>query len=58
MEQSSKQIKWGAVISYAALAINIAATLFYMPWMVSVIGKANYAMYTLANSFVNIFVMD
>nr|WP_302111370.1 hypothetical protein [uncultured Acetatifactor sp.] len=53
-----KQIRIGAVISYAALAVNIAATIIYMPWMVSVIGKANYAMYTLANSFVNIFVMD
>lgn len=58
MESSSKQIKIGALISYIALAINIAATLLYMPWMVSVIGKPNYAMYTLANSFVNIFLMD
>lgn len=58
MEQSTKQIKIGAVISYLALAINIAATLLYMPWMVSVIGESNYAMYTLANSFVNIFVID
>lgn len=58
MDQSSKQIKIGAIVSYTALAINIAATLLYMPWMVSVIGKANYAMYTLANSFVNIFVLD
>lgn len=58
MEKTSKQIKVGALISYGALAINIAATILYMPWMVSVIGKANYAMYTLANSFVSIFVMD
>lgn len=58
MEQSTKQIKIGAVVSYLALAINIAATLLYMPWMVSVIGESNYAMYTLANSFVNIFVVD
>lgn len=58
MDRSTKQIRIGAVISYVALAVNIAATLVYMPWMVSVIGEANYAMYTLANSFVNIFVMD
>ncbi len=58
MDNSTKQIRIGAVISYVALAVNIAATLLYMPWMVSVIGKANYAMYTLAYSFVNIFVMD
>lgn len=58
MDRSLKQIRIGAVISYVALAVNIAATILYMPWMVAVIGKANYAMYTLANSFVNIFVMD
>lgn len=58
MEKTSKQIKVGALISYGTLAVNIAATILYMPWMVSVIGKANYAMYTLANSFVSIFVMD
>lgn len=58
MNKSSKQIKIGAVVSYAALAINIAATLLYMPWMVSVIGKSNYAMYTLAYSFVSIFLFD
>ena len=50
MDNSTKQIRIGAVISYVALAVNIAATLLYMPWMVSVIGKANYAMYTLAYS--------
>ena len=58
MEKSTKQIKLGAIISYLALTLNIAATLLYMPWMVSVIGESNYAMYTLANSFINIFVID
>ena len=58
MEKSTKQIKLGAIISYLALALNISATLLYMPWMVSVIGESNYAMYTLANSFINIFVID
>lgn len=58
MSQSSKQIRTGAIISYLALAINIAATLIYIPWMVSVIGKANYALYTLAYSFISIFLMD
>ena len=58
MSQSSKQIKLGAVISYLALGINILATLLYIPWMVSVIGKANYALYTLAYSFISIFLID
>lgn len=58
MSQNSKQIKVGAIISYLALVINIAATLIYMPWMVSVIGKSNYALYTLAYSFISIFLID
>lgn len=33
MEKSTKQIKLGAIISYLALTLNIAATLLYMPWM-------------------------
>lgn len=58
MSKDSKQIKLGALISYVALFINIIATLLYIPWMVSVIGKANYALYTLAYSFISIFLMD
>ena len=55
---SSRQIKLGAVISYIALGINILASLFYLPWMVSMIGKSNYALYTLATSFISLFVLD
>lgn len=58
MVNSEKQIKIGATISYLALAINIAVTLFYTPWMVSKIGKANYGLYTLAISLIGIFMLD
>ncbi|WP_138305104.1 MULTISPECIES: oligosaccharide flippase family protein [Eubacteriales] len=53
-----KQIKLGAIISYFALAINIVVTLFYTPWMVSKIGRANYGLYTLAISLIGIFMLD
>lgn len=58
MSKSTKQIKAGAIISYVALLINILASLIYLPWMVSMIGKSNYALYTLASSFISLFMLD
>lgn len=55
---SNKQIKYGAVISYLAIIINLVVTLLYTPWMVSKIGKSNYALYTLSTSLISIFLMD
>ncbi len=58
MTNSARQIKLGAAISYLALGINILASLIYLPWMVSMIGKSNYALYTLATSFISLFLLD
>lgn len=55
---SSKQIKFGALISYFAIAFNMIAGLIYTPWMITQIGQSNYGLYTLANSLITIFVMD
>lgn len=55
---SSKQIKFGAVISYFAIFVNIAAMLLYTPWMKDQIGMSNYGLYTLAHSFIAMFLMD
>lgn len=55
---SSKQIKIGAVISYFAIFVNIAAMLFYTPWMKNQIGMANYGLYNLAHSFIAMFLLD
>ena len=46
------------MISYAAIAINIVATLLYTPWMVRQIGQANYGLFTLATSLINLFLID
>lgn len=53
-----KQLKLGAVLSYASIAINILAALVFTPWMVEQIGQSDYGMYTLANSLISLFLMD
>lgn len=55
---SSKQIKWGAVISYISISVNIISGLLYTPWMVATIGDSQYGLYTLANSVITLFLMD
>ena len=54
----SKQIKWGAILSYLSIAVNIVAGLIYTPWMIEQIGKADYGLYTLANSLITLFLVD
>ena len=55
---SSGQIKYGVIISYASLFLNIVTGLLYTPWMINTIGKANYGLYTLAMSVISLFVFD
>lgn len=55
---SSKQIKLGAVISYITIAINMISGLIYTPWIIDSIGASDYGLYTLAGSFIAIFMMD
>ena len=55
---SSKQIKLGALISYAAIFFNIIAGLLYTPWMIKQIGKSDYGLYILVTSFLTYFIMD
>ena len=54
----NKQIKYGALISYIALFINIVIGLVYSPWVIRSIGKADYGLYTLALSIISLFVFD
>ena len=55
---SSKQLKFGALMSYVAIAFNMISGLIYTPWMITQIGQSNYGLYTLANSLITMFVMD
>ena len=54
----NKQFALGAVLSYCAIAFNIVSGLLYTPWMISTLGDDQYALYTLAVSVINIFLMD
>lgn len=54
----NKQIKYGAIISYVTLFINIVIGLVYTPWMIRSIGKADFGLYTLAMSVISLFVFD
>lgn len=56
--RSSKQIKLGAMLSYISIAVNILSGLLYTPWMVDIIGKSQYGLYTLANSVITLFLVD
>lgn len=54
----NNQIKYGALISYLSVFLNIIIGLVYTPWMIRSIGKADYGLYTLACSVIGIFVFD
>jgi len=53
-----KQVKLGAVLSYLGVFLGIASGLIYNPWMIRKIGDADYGLYTLAMSLINIFLVD
>lgn len=57
-DNSSNQIRIGAILSYISIAINIVVGLLYTPWMVAQIGKGDYGLYTLANSLITLFMVD
>lgn len=59
VESNSKhQIKYGAVFSYISIAVEIIAGLLFTPWMVKTIGKSDYAIFTLANTFITTIMLD
>lgn len=58
MQSSSRQLRYGAIISYVAIFVNILIGLVYTPWMIKSIGKGDYGLYTLAMSIISIFIFD
>ena len=57
-DMKNKQFVIGALLSYGAIAFNILSGLLYTPWMIGKLGSDQYALYTLAVSVINIFLMD
>lgn len=55
---SSKQIKFGAILSYVTIALSVLSGLLYTPWLEETIGKSQYGLYTLANSLIILFMVD
>lgn len=58
MLNKSKQLKFGAIMSYFTIAFNMIAGLIYTPWMIKQIGQSSYGLYTLATSLITLFVVD
>lgn len=58
MMDSSKQIRIGALVSYISIFFNMVSGLLYTPWMINQIGQSQYALFTLANSLITLFMVD
>ncbi len=57
-DDSIKQIKAGALISYLAIGVSLLSGLIYTPWMVRQIGVGDYGLYTLSSSLISLFLVD
>jgi O-antigen/teichoic acid export membrane protein len=55
---STKQIKYGSLMSYLTIFINIILGIVYTPWILRMIGSSHYGLYTLATSLISLFLMD
>ena len=55
--ESTRQIKYGAIMSYISIAVNIIAG-FFIPLIVRQIGQNNFGIYTLATSIISMFLID
>ena len=52
------EIRYGAILSYANVALLFLIGLLYTPWLVNSIGADDYGLYTLAISVINFFLLD
>lgn len=58
IDKSRKQIKYGSIISYILIFLNILLGLLYTPWILNAIGDSHYGLYTLASSLIALFLLD
>lgn len=54
----NKQVMLGTLLSYGAIGFNVIAGLLYTPWMIQSVGADQYALYTLALTIMNLFMID
>lgn len=57
-QNREKRFASGAIISYLAIILNIAAGLLYTPWMIKSLGQSNYGLVSLATSIITLFTID
>lgn len=57
-QKGNRQVVIGAILSYSSIAFNIIAGILYTPWMIHTLGNDQYALYTLAISVINLFLLD
>lgn len=55
---STRQIKYGALLSYTGVVLYILIGILYTPWMIRHIGQAQYGLYTLVYSIIAFFAFD
>lgn len=55
---SAREIKIGGIISYLTIAFSVISGLLYTPWMISIIGQADFGLFTLATSLVTLVSID
>ncbi len=58
MHDSNRQIKIGSIISYFTIGFSVLSGLIYTPWMISIIGQANFGLFILATSLVTMVTID
>ncbi len=58
MNDSGKQIRLGAIISYFSIGVNMLCGILYTPWMIRMIGQSDYGLYTLATSVISLVTVD
>jgi O-antigen/teichoic acid export membrane protein len=51
------QIKSGAILSYSNIALTLIIALFFLPYLITSLGKAEYGLYTLIGSFIGYFTL-
>lgn len=55
---NKNQIKYGSLISYGLIMLNIIIGLIYTPWILEVVGSSDYGLYTLSTSLIALFLLD
>ena len=51
--KSDKQIKLGAVLSYAQMALNVIVGMIYTPLMIRLLGQSEYGLYNTVASTIS-----